>query len=345
SDGNPVELFSVNGPTAEDQGRLFTTDLNGDGTTDLLYYDPVSFSWQAFLGTGTGMEQVSLPDLTVTGPGGSTRIYVADITGNGLGDIIEAGKGDNGVSLRLHRNEGLSFDVGPTREVPAGTDDFDLVFSDFTGNGKREGLLFGESEPWLVSFEVGSELLLTGAIDGKGLPVFFAYKTYQYRSPFYPRTSEREGHVSRSSRTGYLCSSLKVGDPSGDGRPLSDIFYHYGSVHYDPVDRSPMGFKKVTVLDHTNGLRKELTFGFSHNNENSTTTFSYPALLKSLVYYDQDARPVSVVSHVHTARDVGGGRFFPYTVNSVETRLLKGSNPGGSALMARTQLTDYVYNR
>jgi hypothetical protein len=139
---------------------------------------------------------------------------VADLTGNGIPDIVVTNYGSGDISVLLGNGDGT---FQPQRRFNAVADPFDLAVGDLTGNGKQDIVVVSANS------SAGTNLrqITVGALLGRGDGTFLPPKTFTVDLP--PGDQ-------------YPLSSVKIADLNGDGIPDlilsgasdSDIRIFYG---------------------------------------------------------------------------------------------------------------------
>ncbi len=120
------------GPTA-----VAVADVNGDGRPDLVVtsYQPGSGqdgSVSVLLGNGDGTFQPPSAEDTFTVGHGPSDLAVADLTGDGIPDLIVTNRYDNTVSVLLGNGDGT---FQPARTFAAGAGPVTVAVADFNGDG------------------------------------------------------------------------------------------------------------------------------------------------------------------------------------------------------------------
>jgi hypothetical protein len=127
-----------------DPGAVKLADLNGDGIPDLIVANSGSNNVLIYPGLGNGQFGPAINGghgyFVGTNPVGITA---ADLTGDGLPDLVVADKGSNQVSILLNTTQkggAISFEAGP-RLNSGGTGPVSTVVGHFTGSPNQDILV------------------------------------------------------------------------------------------------------------------------------------------------------------------------------------------------------------
>jgi FG-GAP-like repeat len=136
-DVTPQSILQGSQPsTPVSPGAVKLADLNRDGIPDLIVADTGSNKVLIYGGLGRG--QVGPPIGGGDGFPANTNpvgITVADLTGDGLPEIVIANKGSNDVLILLNQSQGDSLSFTTGSRLPAGSGPVSTVVSDFNGDG------------------------------------------------------------------------------------------------------------------------------------------------------------------------------------------------------------------
>jgi GxGYxY sequence motif in domain of unknown function N-terminal/GxGYxYP putative glycoside hydrolase C-terminal domain/FG-GAP-like repeat len=188
------------GNLLDGQHRLHAADFDGDGKTDLAYYQQSDDSWHIGISDGSTLSWFDAGHGVGDLLGGARRLSVGDYTGDHKADLLVYSRSDG--SWRLGMSSGHAF----TWRQAASTGGFGnlldgshLIYDgDFTGDGKQDVLFHyvGDGNWWL------------GTSDGANLTWSNAGSTSGF------------GDVVDGSHR------LLVGDFDGDHK--ADLLFHYG---------------------------------------------------------------------------------------------------------------------
>jgi len=109
-------------------------DLTGDGIPDLIFSNYAADTIWVLLGNGNGTFQAPSIYPTNQGPGfaGPAGVTVADLTGDGIPDLIYADYVTGNVAVRLGNGNGT---FGPEVTYPTGAGAHEVSVADLTGDG------------------------------------------------------------------------------------------------------------------------------------------------------------------------------------------------------------------
>ena len=112
-------------------------DVNGDGIPDLIVDNYAADTIWVLLGNGNGTFQAPQIYPTGQGPGfaGPSPVTVADLTGDGIPDLIYPDYAAGNVVVRLGGGNGT---FGPEHTFPAGKGAYQVSVADLNGDGKPD---------------------------------------------------------------------------------------------------------------------------------------------------------------------------------------------------------------
>ena len=131
-DGTFQPQFTL--PTGTRPGDVTVADLNGDGIPDLIVSNYADDTIWIYLGEGDDkFEPAEVYATDQGGFAGPVQVAVADLTGDGVPDLIYADYVTGNVAVRLGNGDGA---FGPETTYPTAAGSHDLAAVDLTGNGK-----------------------------------------------------------------------------------------------------------------------------------------------------------------------------------------------------------------
>jgi len=165
--GNTKDFFNYPGSSEQ---PTFVADFNGNGQTDILFYNPGDQNWWLGQLTSTNQLTWSLAGNTkdfFNYPGSSEQpTFVADFNGNGQANILFYNPGDQNWWLgQLTSTNQLTWSLaGNTKDFfnYPGSSGQPTFVADFTGNGEADILFYnpGDQNWWLGQVYYPSQMLM-----------------------------------------------------------------------------------------------------------------------------------------------------------------------------------------
>ncbi|MES2654048.1 MAG: SpvB/TcaC N-terminal domain-containing protein [Bacteroidota bacterium] len=274
---------------------LRTGDFNGDGKTDLLYY--ISDIWKIAYSTGANYVEYNATNLWFLHnyhPDwcGSFIFEIFDANGDGRDDIVERHFHNSSQSmvpthsaseLNIYYSKGFGFEkMNITGSGSSSQQNYTMlnytsvrnVIGDFNGDGKRELLLFDNSNDDILLEQFHQNSFKLSSINGKQIFTF----TYSLMS--------NNGVYTRTNNV-YLGKSISIRPPlyvvqnmntKVNGLLDKTVYYKYSDLLYNKHGRGLMGFVKTTISD-------ELTNN-SPNTNKATVVNEYKQNLEFLFKLD-----------------------------------------------------------
>jgi len=124
-------------PAGSRPSDVTVADVNGDGKPDLIFSNYAADTISVAQGNGDGTFQPPTIYPTEQGPGfaGPTGVAVADLTGDGIPDLIYADYVSNNVAVRLGKGDGT---FGPEETFPTAAGSHGVSVIDVNGDGKPD---------------------------------------------------------------------------------------------------------------------------------------------------------------------------------------------------------------
>lgn len=243
--------FGVNTPAAP--GPPIVADLNGDGRTDIVYYDQNAAINYRF-STGTSF--------TAAGTAGSMASYlgqfhVVDWDGDGFDDIL--GPQLASASFHLWRSTGEALLPPVNTSVPYTSSMGGIVVTDVNGDGQRD-IAYGiySSNAWGYRLHAGVEPdLLTNATDGFGNFATFSYAplaTYN----LYTKLSGASFPTQEYSGPLQVVTNLQLSNGLGSSYPLQSFYYE--GARRDLQGRGFLGFSFRSWTDSRDGTAQRRAY-------------------------------------------------------------------------------------
>jgi len=128
----PQEVF----PVGDKPYSVALADLTGDGRDDIVVANSASDTVSVLLNLGGSKNSVDFaPQITFASGRQPFSVAVADLTGDGIADIVTANAFDNTVSVLLGNGDGT---FQPARTFPAGARPYSVAVADLTGDGRPD---------------------------------------------------------------------------------------------------------------------------------------------------------------------------------------------------------------
>ncbi|WP_051517009.1 FG-GAP-like repeat-containing protein [Herbaspirillum sp. RV1423] len=333
------------------QNRVWIVDINGDGLPDILGATDGGLYWQLNTGSGFGPVQQQV-DTTFKPSFGwfdlsmQNRVWIADVNGDGLPDIL--GATDSGLYWQL--NTGTGF--GPVQHVntvfrPAdgwfGTNIQGRVWiTDVNGDGTSS--ILGATDGGLywqrnTTASTTRPSLLTTVTDSAGAVLNIGYASVTNKSVYNKDISLSSYPIQDIQAPIYVVAS--VSSPNGVGG-ATNTRYTYGGLKSDLSGRGLLGFRWMQTRQVETGLTSYTEY------QQSWPYTGLPSLVKKSLAGGGNNGVLSQITNSYNCNDaasttvtpcvVGAGkRYFVYANQSVES----GWDYNGAVLPVITTKTEY----
>jgi hypothetical protein len=219
--------------------RPFTGDFNGDGASDIFWYEPGTGADLLWRGRNGGKSFVAM----ATEVSGTYTPVVGDFDGDGHDDIYWYGVGTRADRIWLGRAD-ATFETGITAKRFNYSGSFIPLAGDFDGDGRSDIFWYqagaGQDYLWWGSGGPGSFSEVTSESSGTYEPFAGDFDGDGYADIFWYRPGEGTDHTwwGRSGRTFDTHSDLREFDDIA--RPIVGDFDGNGTtdVFWDTVDPS-----------------------------------------------------------------------------------------------------------
>jgi YD repeat-containing protein len=304
---------------ADAASQPYFGDFNGDGKSDLLYFD-ANASWQYRFSTGVGFTAESAgPGLVAYGAGWVIKDWDGDGYDDALGPHTASG------TWHLMRSSGEAFAAPVTTGIALGSGTSSYTITDLNGDGLKDLAYRDSANAWryrLHSLDTSLPDLLVSAQDGFGATASFTYLPLTNSAVYtkgtgatYPTVDVQAGR--------WVVSRWTASDGTG-GNTTFDQNFTYEAARRDLQGRGFLGFAKRTSVDTRLG----------HNLKTIETyrqDFPYLGALASLERQQSGGTRIAFTSHTWSNLTYGTGyatRRHPYVSasNTDEHEVGGGSN-------------------
>lgn len=247
--GDPLSLPRSAVPDVDfTDPRLRFADMNGDGSADLVLLVSRRIVWWPSLGDGRWGDQrvmEATPAFDVPRP--QEDVYLADVNGDGLADLVLVGRGS--VRVCINRvGEGFSEPIVLERTPMLSNGNF--LIADMSGSG-TSGLLWTSEGGiahayWYLDLLNGVKPQLLASIDnGAGLVT-----TLEYSTSTRERVRDLDAGVAWSGHLPFTVAVVKrlVHTDVVRNRTRT-VVYDYHDGHYDGRAREYLGFARVDATE------------------------------------------------------------------------------------------------
>ncbi|MDR2009337.1 MAG: FG-GAP-like repeat-containing protein, partial [Bacteroidales bacterium] len=260
-------------------------DFNGDGKTD-IFCKLINTYWKIYYSTGKGFTEGS--DFTSelesnSGSDPSYKIYVADMNGDGLADIVEFKGYDqnnqriNKLLIHLNTGDGFYKIENGTINSYISNDEY-FTIGDFNGDGKKDIIYFAglleqqfKISGFMLNDESRSVKKITNGIGHKTEFDYALMTEYNTGSNGINIYNDDYNYVSLLSPLKVV---KKIRQPSGINNTMSESEYGYkdGLIHIK--GKGFLGFEEVHSSNSTlNRFTKTINkFDFAYSAVNETET-------------------------------------------------------------------------
>jgi len=313
-------------------------DFNGDGISDVLYYNSSSGQWSMNYGKGDGNYSTSSTNgLPNDNPFNYPTVwyYAHDMNGDGKTDIVEFTNASGPATIiNVFYSTGNSFIQGPSTSASIDADPQrdQVSFGDFNGDGIDD--LFIDDEfnssnvPIIIYFNKGGfAKYLNSAVDGYGNRTQYSYQPLTIGNSVYTQPNTL-GYRSTSNSLNvldvnvplFVVSQLTIPDGIGG---LNTTTYSYADALLNYQGKGFLGFRNMTSQNNVSGYTTSTEYTFDG-------IFLNPINASSSTVTTSGSTPVSQTGH--DLVDIGLGaisgypfqRFFPEPDIDVEFNNVSG---------------------
>jgi RHS repeat-associated protein len=290
-------------------------DFNGDGLTDLFYFDGDG-NWKYRFSNGTGFEAaVSAGSLSAY-----LAVMIVDWDGDGYDDVLMDHTATTTWHFLRSTGDALSAPVS-TGVSSSGTNSH--VVTDMNGDGLKELAYRGASNTWRykarpVTLDYQDQLIT--ATDGFGVSITFNYAPITV-SAFYAKGTGSSYPLRETQYPLWIVGSLSATDGTGNGSTYT-LTFTYESGRLDMTGRGFVGFAKRTIVD------SRLNYNIK-TIETYRQDFPFVGALASVEQQQASGSRISLTTNSWAALVFGTGvaqRKFPYlSVSQIDEHELSGT--------------------
>ncbi|MBA4410168.1 MAG: hypothetical protein C0397_12175, partial [Odoribacter sp.] len=327
-----TQIYTSTWPTKD---HFFTLgDFNADGKVDIFLYGYKSGSteydwsdWQVQLSTGTGFEQLNIPQKKANLKNDYVRL--GDFNGDGCTDLMVTSLNQSwtGTYFYITKNKGTDFYTHTLPGYPVESHNY--YVSDYNGDGRTDFICTDGLPAWWNGYQVykstgNTTPLLEKVANGLNHLTTIAYtKLSQAPSTVYQLGSTTPGFpVFNFQGPLAVVSSITMDNGIGSTNSLS---YYYEGAKIHRQGKGFLCYSKMTATDATAGMLTETQSGYDN-------TYFYPQVNTVTKKLSPSGSTVETTSNTwaQTVLDATTKRIFPYVQSSTQTNALTGYSVTGS---------------
>lgn len=318
-----TQIYTSTWPTKD---HFFTLgDFNADGKVDIFLYGYKSgsteydwASWQIQLSTGTGFEQIDIPQKKANLKNDYVRL--GDFNGDGCTDLMVTSLNQSwtGTYFYINKNKGTDFYTHTLPNYPIESHNY--FVSDYNGDGRTDFICTDGVTPYWNGFQVyksagNTAPLLEKIANGFNHLTTIGYtKLSQAATTVYQKGSTTPAFPVFNFQGAMPVVSSSTIENSIGGTNTLNYYYEGAKIH-----RQGKGFlcySKTSVTDVAAGLLNETLSDFN-------TTYFYPQV-STVNKKTSGGASIESTSNTwtQTVLDSSTKRIFPYVSTSTQTNSL-----------------------
>ena len=302
----------------------YVADINGDGKTDMLYYNSTLTTWSVKLSTGNGFTDIPCPISSTPTSGSNNEYYIlGDYNGDGLLDIAEVLPNASPEAINIYYFNGTSFTKG-IYACPGYFADYNshpmsvyqnkfTPFVDFNGDGKGELVLNNAYGVSIVSFTTNeTERNISSITNGLN----------QKNTIHYKLLTDNTVYTNSSGVCAYpvikTCIPVPVVSASvfEAGDVSETTSYNYKGLRIHTQGKGMLGFEEFTAQNSLRNRKTVSSFGYDPIYFQVSPTQQITSTLSGDL--------ISTETFSNTVTPLGGKRIFPYIASHTTTDNLSG---------------------
>lgn len=315
-------LYNSTWPT---KSHFFTLgDFNGDGKVDLFLYGLSTndwSTWQVQLSTGTGFDQLNIPQKKTNLK--NDYIRLGDFNGDGCTDLMVTSLDQSwtGTYFYITKNNGTDFYTHTLSGYPI--DSHNYYVADYNGDGRTDFVCTDGLSPWWNSYQVYKSSnntppttpLLDKVANGLNHLTTIAYtKLSQAPTSVYQQSSPAPSFpVTNFMGPLPVVSSVTMNNGIGSNNSLN---YYYEGAKIHRQGKGFLCYSKIIATDATAEMITETLSGYS-------STYFYPQI-NTVTKKTTGGTTIETNTNTWTQMvlDATTKRIFPYVQTTTQTNAL-----------------------